>query len=416
MSKKIICLLLLLGMYSSAQDNSFQRSHGSLRLRISTETHAELAQELFKSCCHIQRKIERILYKVSSSQPTLNIRVEGPPPARESATLLYFSARELQEASTYEIVEKISRKLISRSLVKKNATSPSTPPPWLVAATVHLIQIDSSGMVSREKYPLTRHAVTHGSYPDFDLLLTRKAPRAKDLWLYRIYAENCAVFLRSLFIPNNHRAKLADFLREGRSDTLSFLAENFPDLSSKRKRRLWYKAACQKICFNTVNPFPPEVLQKKVEQLFSVTTVSLNGTQSIPLELLPEEENYILDQSFISFMEVDFLKILFQAPETARPGLQQFLQALKALKEGRRDDFKEEMTLARELFSQDLKRQQKLSSYLKALTTEHSHSYTHLLELIQARQLARKRNLENFPLWQDYLRELEHKIKLTEVK
>ena len=127
--------------------------------------------------------------------------------------------------------------------------------------------------------------------------------------MYRLYSEYCSVFLTTLNNIPGHRTKLLSLFKEyDHTNSLELISSHFPSLKTKIIRQRWFIDACTKTCFHVLNPYPPEVIYKKVGELFSISSMrpGRNQVNRIPLEKIFEDEDQVITYAVIAFIEKDF--------------------------------------------------------------------------------------------------------------
>ena len=130
----------------------------------------------------------------------------------------------------------------------------------------------------------------------------------------------------------------------------------------------------------------------------------------IPLEDLSDKNHKNLDKAYISFIETKFFDLILTSSVTTRPSLLEFIQSLELLKVNKRSDFKKAIRAAKVKFNQALAQQQRLNDYLDELEKAHTTSLNDYRLIIKAYEFAAKKRKMIFPLWHQYLDELEERI------
>ena len=419
MIKHIIAFIILTKSLMVHAQESFQTERFlNLRLEFKFDYKDSTTNELIKVVKFCQEKINKHFIKATPSTPKLHIFLEGNPPTKDFCNILYFKRKELDTLSEYSILERILSKIIHRTLVGLGSPKNIKAPDWLIAAQVFNIRIHDV-LATQEKYPATRYAITNKKYPSLDSILTKSAPRPENYWLYRLYSENCSVFLKSLNKFSSSRQKLLNFLKSyNQSSAVDLLEKHFPELKSKTLRRRWFIKACNEACFDIINPYPPEVITQKVEELFSIASMrpGSNQLKRIPLEKLFENENEALNFAVIAFIEKDFLEILVTAPIVLRPSLNIFLEALHSLKKNQRNDFSKKILVARKEFKMAIEKMNKYISYIDNLEKSEKDQYENYTDSIRAHIQQSKRFQKYFPEWSSYISSLEKKLESTVIK
>lgn len=419
MIKYFITLILLThGLLLQTQASLQTERFLNLRLEFKFDHKDSTTLELIKVVKFCQEKINKHFIKATPSSPKLYVFLEGDPPTKDFYNVIYFKRRELETLSEYSVLERILSKMIRRTLVGLGSPSKTKVPDWLIAAQVFNLRIHDI-LATQEKYPATRHSVVNKKYPSLDSLLTAQAPNPENYWLYRLYSENCSVFLKSLNELPGHRQKLIKLLKTyDQKKSLDMLGENFPELKSKVSRRRWFIKACNRACFDILNPYSAEVISKRVEELFSVASMRPGSSQlkRIPLEKLFENENEKLNFAVIAFIEKDFLEIFVTAPISLRPSLNIFLEALQSLKTNKRSEFSKTILLARKEFKIATEGLSKHTAYLDKLEQSELNQHENYTDCIRAYVNHSRRFLQYFPEWSSYLNSLEKKLESVVIK
>lgn len=415
LKKLTITVICFWGNFALAQSNFHTERFLNLRLEFKLDRKDQTAEELIKVVKFCQEKLNKHFIKVSPQTPKLYVFLEGNPPSKDFYNVVYFKRNDLQRLNEYAILERILSKMMRRTIIGLGADKNTVTPAWVVAAHVFNMRLYDT-LSTEEKYPATRFSIVENKYPDLDSLLTQQAPSPHNFWLYRLYSEHCSVFLTTLNNLSAHRKKFLAFLQGYKNEEcLPHLTKHFPSLKSKTVRQRWFIKACTQTCFHILNPYPPEVTQKKVQDLFSISSMrpGSNRATRIPLEELFKDEQEEINFAVISFIEKDFYEIFITAPETLRPSLSMFVGALKELKDDDREEFAEKIVLARKKFNQSIERLKKLISYLNELEQSSERRKENYKYVWQVSESAEQRFDKYFPEWNLYLDTLERKIEST---
>ena len=414
MLKNLIFLSLIsLSSFCFAQKSFHKERFLHLRLEFQLDQKDTTGEELIRVVKFCQEKLNRHFIKVSPTTPKLHIFLEGNPPSKDYYNIVYFKRKELETLNEYAIFERILTKMMRRTIIGLGAPKTTKIPPWVVAAHVFNMRLYNI-FSTEEKYPATRFAIVENKYPSLDSLLTQAPPSTDNHWLYRLYSEYCSVFLTTLNKISGHRTKLLTLLKEyNHADSLELISSHFPSLKTKIIRQRWFINACTRTCFHVLNPYPPEVIYKKVEELFSVSSLrpGSNQVNRIPLEKIFEDEDQAINYAVIAFIEKDFYEVFMTSPETLRPSLKLFIEALQKLKQNDREEFAEKITIARKQFKKSVESLKHLLSYMDELEQKkqsHAENYT---EVLRVDELSSKRFKKFFPEWDTYLDNLEKKLE-----
>jgi hypothetical protein len=419
MLKKIIFILFTAQCFLlQAQSDFHQERILTLRLEFKFDKKDETAQRLLKITRFCQQQLNAQFSKVNINTPILHILLEGPPPSKDIFNLIYFKRSELENLNAYSILEKIVTKMIGRTLVGLGGERNQRPPDWFVAATVFRLRL-SNILSTEEKYPATRYAIVNYKFPKIDTLLDEKGANPKNFWLYRIYAEHCAVFLAAMHNLSQYKKKLLLILTEYKGESsVALLAKHFPSLNSTRLRQRWFNSSCLRVCFHVINPYPPEVIAQKISEVFSISSArpGVNGTNRIPLEKIFADEEEELNFAVISFIEKSFYEILLTCPPTLKPSLSLFFKALNQLKENEREDFVETIILARKQFNNAVTYQKRIISYANTLEQNRQNIHSDYRGILRTYDISQKRFKQAFPKFVNYLDALEEKLDNTVIQ
>ncbi|MCH2205306.1 MAG: hypothetical protein MK132_05500 [Lentisphaerales bacterium] len=419
MFRKITFIFIsIVTSFCFGQNNYHTERFLNLRLEFQVDKKDTDAQELINVVKFCQEKLNKHFIKVSPQTPKLYVFLEGNPPSKDFYNVVYFKRKELHHLNEYTILERILSKMMRRTIVGLGAPQSTKAPAWVIAAHVFNMRLYDT-LSTEEKYPATRYSIVANKYPKLDELLTQSPPSPQSFWLYRLYSEYCSVFLSTLNQIPSGRSKLLAFLQKFKQeDCLALLTEHFTSLKSKTVRQRWFIKACTQVCFHILNPYPPEVIYQKVHDLFSIPAMRPGSrkTERIPLEELFEDEDEDINFAVISFIEQDFFKIFLTAPETLRPSLSLFIDALKDLKNDEREDFAEKIVLARNEFNKSVTHLKQLINYLNELEQSGERRKENYKYVLQVNELSKKRFDKYFSDWNFYLDSLESKLEKTVIE
>lgn len=413
--KKILLLLIFLSCTIQAEykDHSF-----SDKLNFIADKKDELALNLFRICKFSQKTLSQSLHKLPLNAKKILLQLEGLPPGSRQSSIIYFSRQELRKMSFYEIVERINRQLLKRTLVALGAKPNHEPPSWLVAAITHQIQLGKKSVLTQERFPMTRYSVIHNKFPDMNTLVEKESPAPRSYWLYIVYAEQCFLLLEGLKREKEGKKDLVNYYStKSNTNFLSYISQRNEKFSTYAKRKNWYEEVCHKVCFNTINPLPAKVIHKKVLKLFSIR-IARPGSKSVrvALEDLSNQENNALDHIYIVYLKARFFNLLFKAPVSLRRSLGDLLQSLQFLEEKEYAKFKKAIVQAKQKFKKALEFQAQLNQYLDELEKKHNSLVSRYSHVLTAEHLAKDRRKNLFPKWQQYLNELEKKLAQVNLK
>ena len=418
MRKSLTIIFLLAPFLLFAEGTTIRERILNLRLEFYLDKNDQVSNDLIKVVELCQQSLNKYFSKVNQATPKLHVMLEGTPPSKDFFNLVYFKRNELIQLSEYELLDAIMSKMIWRTLVGLGSDKAIKPPAWLVAAHVFNLKLQDN-LSTEEKYPATRMSIVGNKFPNIDNLLDGEGVSPTNYWIYRIYAEHCSVFLAAIRKIPESRKKLFSIYTSYEGKTITDLfAKNFDELGSRITRQRWFNAACTKVCFHILNPYPPEVIHKKINDLFSVASArpGSNSMNRIPLEKIFADEDQKLNYAVIGFIEKDFYDVKLTAPELLRPAINGFIRALRSLKKDEREDFVEEITEARAKLKERviiLNNFIMLADKLEAELTNVSENYR---EILRAHQYSKARQRRLFPEWDNYLNELERKLENTVIK
>jgi len=412
--RNFLTLLTLLLFSISAFSEEYTDRSFIDKLQLVSDKEDQDSKALFAVTKKINQFISRKLTKLPGDAPLVTLKIEGIPPSTDTFRVIYFKRKDLNKLNSLEILHTITKQLIRRTLITFDAPKDVKVPDWLIAGYVYQYMVGET-LSSLEKYPVSRQAIISKKFPDIDELLRQKGPDPKNFWLYSIYAERAAVFLRGLVPLSKGKKSLFSFLIEGSDKSIiESFSVKFDEFKTQRQRNLWFKKACQRICFNVINPYPPEEIREKVTRLLSVTVARPGnngfGTMRTPLEDITDDTSKTIDLNYIALLERSLLEISLTSSETVRPSLLNFLQSLQFLKKKQFDEFKKSIKKAKEKFQQAINRQEKLNRYLDELEKKHNNVNSDYSRIIVADELAEIRKKESFPALSLYLEELEKKL------
>ena len=384
------------------------------KLSLISDKGDETAKALFSITKKLNQFLNLKFHKIPGDAPNVTLKIEGTPPSNDTFRIIYFKRRDLNKMNPMEILHYISKQLIRRTLISFDAPRNVKVPDWLVAGYVYQYMAGET-LSTLEKYPVSRLAIINKKFPDLDEFLSSQKPEPKNYWLYSIYAERSAVFLRGLVPLNRGKKNLFNYLINQQGKNISeFLSQKYESLKTKRLRNIWFKKAYQRVCFDVINPYPPNEIKEKVTRLLSVTIARPGnngfGTMRISLEELSDENSKTIDHNYISLLEVSLMEISLTSSETIRPAIMNIVASLHHLKIKEYDDFKESLVQAKKKFNQALVRQNQLNQYLDELEKKHNNISTDYRRIILASELAETRKKEIFPELNLYLQELEKKL------
>lgn len=419
MIRKLLTMAILLTQVSLHAEEYTDKSF-SEKLQVVADQGDETVKTLFDITKKVHSFLTLKLSKIPGKAPTVTLKVEGTPPSTDTFRIIYFKRSELNRMNSMEIVHRIMHSLIRRSLVSLGAANDITTPDWLTAGLTYQFIVGET-MSTEEKYPLTRLSVINKKYPDLDQLLTGEAPNPESFWLYTIFAERSAVFHRGIFSLKSGRVKLLDFLIDRKEKTIiDHFSKEYEKLKTARLRRVWFKQSCFRVCIDVINPYPPEEINRKVSELLSVTVARPGnngfGTMKLPLEELSGENSKFIDTNYLTFLERDLLELLLTSSETIRPSIKEIVLSLRLLKEGNIDDFKESLKISKKKFKEAIRRQIELNRYLDTLEKKHNQLQSDYGKIIQAEELADKRNRVIFKDFNKYLDEIEKKLASIKIE
>lgn len=381
------------------------------KLHVYADKGDNTVKALFSITKNIQQFLNLKFHKLPNSASYINLKIEGRPPSTDTYKIIYFKRSELEELSSTEILYKITKSLLKRCLVSYDSNPKSDPPEWLTASLVYMYTVGDS-LLTQEKYPITRLSIINKKFPDFDKLIKDSAPLPNHFGLYSMYAERCAVFYRGISSLRSGKKSMIQFLiHRETDDILEHFSTEYDELKTAKKRNNWYKTSSHKVCFNIINPYPPEEIQKKVTSLLSVTIARPGnngfGTMKVPLEEVTKDT---LDLNYLTIIEGDLIKIGLTASMTIRPAIGKYLLAIQALKRKDIDEFKEILRDANKEFQNAVARQALLNRYLDELEKNYNGILTDYRRIISAAELSEKRHRKEFKDFTDYLDELEKKL------
>ena len=317
------------------------------------------------------------------------------------------------------MLEQIVKKLVKRTLVAIGGKQNLKVPDWLTAALIFQVQIGQNSLLTQEKFPITRYGIVNKTYPDFDELVDGEKVLSENYWLYRVYAEQCFVIYASIKKMKQGKSLLLEGLSQTpERNVIDILGVKFTEFLSAAGRREWYKENCRKICFDIINPYPPDVIRKKVIDLFSVTVArpGANGTMRIPLEQLSDDESQALDNFYLGFIESDFFNIYMTSSLSIRPSLNDFISSIEILKKGKKEEFKENLRQAKKKFNDSLNYQKNLNSYLDELEQKNNSTSFDFALILEAELLSQTKRRLAFPKWHQYLDDLERKLEAITIE
>ena len=384
------------------------------RLQIISDKEDETSKALFSISKKVHQFLNRKLNKIPGNAPRVTLKIEGTPPSTDTFRIIYFKRKDLNRMNSLEIIHRITKQLIRRTLVSFDAPQNTKVPDWLIAGYVYQYIVGET-LSSLEKYPVSRQSIINKRFPDVDELLTVKGPNPKNYWLYSVYAERSAVFLRGIVPLRKGKKNLFSFLidQEGKNIIEAFSLE-YENFKSRRLRNNWFKSACQRVCFDVINPYPPAEIREKVTRLLSVTVARPGnngfGTMRLPLEELTDDNSKAVDLSYIALLERSLIEISLTSSETIRPAIVNFMSTMQLLKKKEYDEFKTSLVKAKKKFQEAIDRQEKLNRYLDELEKKHNQIESDYRRIILADELAEARNREKFPELNKYLNELEKKL------
>lgn len=414
---RIILFIALCTFCSSTTAQQYADKSFSDKLNVYADKGDNTVKALFSITKNVQQFLNRKFYKLSSSASYVNLKIEGRPPSVDTYKIIYFKRSELEKLSSTEILYKITKSLVKRCLVSYNLNKKHDPPEWLIASLVYTYTVGDT-LLTQEKFPITRLSIINNKYPDFDQLIKSKAPLPNHYGLYSMYAERCAVFYRGITSLRSGKKRMMEFLVNRESDDiLEHFSTVYEEFKTTKKRNNWYKRSSQKVCFNVINPYPPEEIRKKVISLLSVTIARPGnngfGTMKVPLEEITKDT---IDIGYLSIIEGELLKINLTSSVTIRPSINKFIQSIYALKRKDLDEFKKLYKEANTSFHAAINRQIELNRYLDDIEKKYNDVLTDYRRIITAAELAQKRNKKEFKEFNDYLDELERKLEEIKIE
>ncbi|MCM8533359.1 MAG: hypothetical protein NE330_19485, partial [Lentisphaeraceae bacterium] len=362
-----------------------------------------------------QERLNTSFKKVSAHTPLLHIFLDGPPPSKDYFNVIYFKRKDLETMNQYTLLTRVMSKMLHRTVVGLGGSRTVPVPDWFTAAMAFNLNLKTM-LSTEEKFPLTRLSVVNTRFPNIDDILDQAAPDTKGYWIYRIYAENCSVFLSAFQKLSRHKENLVNILLDyQQKGSTQLLAKYYPQLKDRSARQRWFNKACQTICFHIINPYPPEVILKKVEDLFSITSIrpSADGSYKIPLEKIFEDEDQEINPAVIGFIEKDFYQLILTSPAILRDSMTLFIEALHLLKQDEREDFAEKVSVARAEFNKAVKKQRLMINYTENLEKNNLDKTSNTNEALRSLYIADLRFKEYFPEWLEYLDALEKKLEDT---
>ncbi len=384
------------------------------KIQLISDREDETSKALFDITKKMHQFLGQKFSKIPSTAPQITLKIEGTPPSTDTFRIIYFKRSELNKMNSLEIIHRITKQLLRRTLISYDAPKNIHAPDWLTAGYVYQYIIGET-LSSLEKYPVSRLSIINKKYPDIDTLLKEKGPEPVNYWLYSVYAERSAVFLRGVVPLSRGKKSLFSYLinPQGKS-VIEYLSSKYDDFKSQRLRNNWFKKACQRVCFDVINPYPPAEIREKVTRLLSVTVARPGnngfGTMRLPLEELSDDTSQTIDLNYIAILERSLLEISLTSSETIRPALLNFISSLHLLKRKEYEDFKESLIKAKKKFRQAIDRQGKLNAYLDELEKKYNNLSSDYRRIILANEIAEMRNRENFSALSQYLDELEKKL------
>lgn len=399
------------GLTVSAQQYS-DRSFTD-KLNVYADKGDETVKALFSITKNVHQFLNLKFYKLAGSASYITLKIEGKPPSIDTYKIIYFKRHELEKMNSAEILYKITKSLVTRSLASYDSKQP--PPEWLIASLVYMYTVGDS-ILTQEKYPITRLSIINNKFPKFDAIIKSKAPLPKHLGLYSLYGERCSVFYRGITsLRNGKKSMMRHLVHREAQDILEHFSDDYEEFKTVKKRDNWYKNASQKVCFNVVNPYPPEEIRKKVTSLLSVTIARPGnngfGTMKVPLEEITKNT---IDRNYLTLIERELIQIGLTSSVTIRPAIQKYLQCIFALRKNELDEFKEMLKSANKEFQKAINRQTHLNRYLDDLEKKYNGILTNFRRIISTAELSEKRNKEDFKEFNNYLDDLEK--KLAEIK
>lgn len=411
----IISYFSISTVHAAYTDRSFTN-----KLQLLSDEKDNTAKALFSITKNVQQFLNIKFTKISSHVPYVTLKIEGTPPSTDSYKTIYFKRSELRTLSSNEILYRIMKQLLRRSLVSLYADPKAEVPEWLTASLIYIHTVGET-LSSQEKYPITRQSIINQKFPDFDELITAPAPKPSHYWLYKIYAERCAVFYRGIVSLKSGKKQMMSYLaRQKEKNILENFSEQYDEFKTQKLRNKWYKKASQKVCFNVINPYPPEEIRKKVNSLLSVTVARPGnngfGTMRMPLEDVPNDSHKAIDSNYLTLMEGDLLEIYMTSSETIRPAIQKYIICVSNLRLKKSDEFKKDLKEAKKSFNDAINRQSMLNLYLDQLEKDHNEILTDYRRIILSAELAEKRDQIFFEDFKEYLDELEKKLAAISIE
>ena len=384
------------------------------KLDLISDKEDQTSKALFAITKKMHQFLSLKFSKLPGTAPKVTLKIEGTPPSTDTFRIIYFKRNDLNKMNSMEIIHRITKQLLHRILVSYDAPANVHVPDWLTAGYVYQYIVGDT-LSSLEKYPVSRLSIINKKYPDIDILLKENGPDPAHYWLYSVYAERSAVFLRGVVpLSRGKKSLFAYLIKPQGRDVIDYLSTKYEDLKTQRLRNNWFKKACQRVCFDVINPYPPAEIREKVNHLLSVTVARPGnnglGTMRKPLEELTDDTTQAVDLNYIALLERSLLEISLTSSETVRPALLNFITSLQLLKRKEYDDFKESMIKAKKTFHEAIVRQEKLNVYLDELEKKHNQLASDYSRIILADEIAEIRKRETFPALSLYLDELEKKL------
>ncbi|MCM8538267.1 MAG: hypothetical protein NE334_20160 [Lentisphaeraceae bacterium] len=416
MFTKYILLITVLSINTlRAQENFHKERLLTLRLEFKIDRYDETAKSLVNIVKACQERLNTSFKKVDAHTPMLYVFLDGPPPSKDYFNIIYFKRKDLETMNQYTLLTRVMSKMLHRTVVSLGGSRKTPVPDWFIAGMAFNLNLKNI-LSTEEKYPLTRLSVVNSRFPNIDQLLDKKAPDTKGYWVYRMYAENCSVFLSALQKLSEHKQSLVKILLNYNQEGTSHLvAKYYPQLKDRPSRQRWFNKTSQDICFHVINPYPPEVILNKVEDLFSITSIrpSADKVSKIPLEKLFEDEDQEINYAVIGFIEKGFYKLILTSPAILRDSMALFIEALQSLKQNEREEFAEKVKTAREKFNKAVKKQRLMINYTEELEQKSLDKTSNITEVLRALYISDLRFKEYFPKWVNYLNLLEKKLEDT---
>ena len=390
------------------------------KLQLHSDVEDDTAKALFSITKNVQQFLNLKFTKIASSTPYVTLKIEGTAPSIDTYKIIYFKRSELKHLSSTDILYRILKPLIKRSLVSLYADQKAIVPEWLTASLLYLHTIGDTRS-SLEKYPITRQSIINQRFPDFDELITSKPPTPSNFWLYSIYAERCAVFFRGIVSLKQGKKQMMSYVvKQKETNILENFSTIYDEFKTPKLRNNWYKKASLKICFNVINPYPPEEIRKKVSSLLSVTVARPGnngfGTMRVPIEEVSNDSYEAIDVKYLTLLERDLLELLLTSSQTIRPAIKKYLICISELRVQDQDLFKEKLNDAKKTFNEAINRQALLNRYLDTLEKKHNEVLTDYRRIILAAELAEKRKNIVFKDLIEYITELEKKLAAISIE